>query len=604
MSGFPFAAIVGQDDLRLALRLLAVHPAIGGVLARGDKGSAKSTAARALGELMGGEDGGPAPFVTLPLGATEDRVVGTLDLDRALRGEKALQPGLIREAHGGVLYIDEVNLLADHLVDVLLDVAAMGVNRVQREGLAEEHAARFALVGTMNPEEGTLRPQFLDRFGLCVDVLAPTAPRERAEVVRRRARFEADPVAFAAEWADEQARLRAELAAARERLPRVAFPDGLLEAVAALCAGAGVRSLRADLVLHRAARAHAALAGRDTATAEDVRRVAPLVLAHRRADPRRAPGGSDDLQDLLDRFAPPENDRGNGPEDGVHEGEAPPSPPDAENDGDGEDAPPVTLGAASGGETRRVELRGATGALAGRRATAPDVPRGRTVREERDGRPESLAVGATLRSAALRAVPAGVPVAVTRDDLHGRVREGRAGARVLFVVDASGSMNARARMEAVKGAALDLLADASTRRDEVGVIAFRGAEAEVLLPFARDAEVARAALERLPTGGRTPLAHALVLADAALGPDRRDALLVLLTDGRGNVPLPGGGDAWAQARSAAARLAGTPALVVDTEAGLVRLGRAGELAAALGAECLALESLTAESLALVLRARR
>ena len=286
---FPLSAVAHQPDLTLALSLLAVSPALGGLLIRGDRGAAKSTSARALAALLPAHaEGlpahadGTAPFVNLPLGAGEERVVGTLDLDAALRGEARLKPGLIAQAHGGVLYIDEVNLLPDHLVDVLLDAAAMGVHRVERDGLSVTAPARFALVGSMNPEEGSLRPQFLDRFGLCVDVQAPTAPGERAEIVRRRLAFDADPAAFTRSWAGAEADLHARLDAARGRLAQVTVPDALLIRIADHAAAAGVRSLRADLVLYRAACALAALEGRLSVTAADVDRAAPLVLTHRR----------------------------------------------------------------------------------------------------------------------------------------------------------------------------------------------------------------------------------------------------------------------------------------------------------------------------------
>ncbi|MBX8466364.1 ATP-binding protein, partial [Deinococcus sp. RIT780] len=280
---FPLSAVAHQPDLTLALSLLAVSPALGGLLIRGDRGAAKSTSARALAALLPAHADGTAPFVNLPLGAGEERVVGTLDLDAALRGEARLKPGLIAQAHGGVLYIDEVNLLPDHLVDVLLDAAAMGVHRVERDGLSVTAPARFALVGSMNPEEGSLRPQFLDRFGLCVDVQAPTAPGERAEIVRRRLAFDADPAAFTRSWAGAEADLHARLGAARGRLAQVTVPDALLIRIADHAAAAGVRSLRADLVLYRAACALAALEGRLSVTAADVDRAAPLVLTHRRA---------------------------------------------------------------------------------------------------------------------------------------------------------------------------------------------------------------------------------------------------------------------------------------------------------------------------------
>lgn len=248
---YPLSALAYQDELQLALSLIAVSPDIGGLLIRGDRGAAKSTAARGLADLL--PRGGP--FVNLPLGATEDRVVGTLDVEAALRGEARLLPGLMAQADGGILYIDEVNLLPDHLVDLLLDAAAQGVARVQRDNLSAEMPARFALIGSMNPEEGSLRPQFLDRFGLCVDVLSPLEPTQRAEIVRRRVAFERDRAQFLQRYQPQQEALRARLSAARQLLPGVFFPDEWLSELAKLSAQAGVRSLRADLVIYRAARA-------------------------------------------------------------------------------------------------------------------------------------------------------------------------------------------------------------------------------------------------------------------------------------------------------------------------------------------------------------
>ncbi|HTU91826.1 MAG TPA: ATP-binding protein, partial [Gemmataceae bacterium] len=320
---YPFAALVGQEQLKTALLVIAVNPSIGGVLIRGEKGTAKSTAARALAALLppvqlvsgcpfhcdpdapwpecphcSAAASGfnpearqvaemPVPFVDLPLGATEDRVLGTLDFERALReGRRAFQPGLLAAAHRGILYIDEVNLLADHLVDVLLDAAAMGVNIVQREGIAFRHPARFLLIGTMNPEEGNLRPQLLDRFGLAVQVAGSRDPELRAEVVRRRLAFEADPAAFAARWADEQNALRERIVAAREVLPRIALDDGLLTFLTRLCCELDVDGLRADIVLHKTACTLAALDGRMSVRLEDIRTAAELVLPHRR---RRRP---------------------------------------------------------------------------------------------------------------------------------------------------------------------------------------------------------------------------------------------------------------------------------------------------------------------------
>ncbi len=275
---FPFAAVVGQDELKTALILSAIDPLIGGVLLRGEKGSAKTTLARGLADLLPHGAG----FVELPIGSTEDRVIGSVDIQAALvEKEHRFRPGLLQMAHNGVLYVDEVNLLPDHLVNVLLDVAASGVNRVEREGISFEHPARFVLIGSMNPEEGELRPQLVDRFGLSVEVKAITDPVQRAIAVRRRLQFDEDPLRFVEQFSTETRELRDRLARSRP----ATIDDGLFRQVCYLCASLGVEGLRPDIVICRAAAAHAAWNGRSTVSPEDVRLVAPLVLAHRGRSP-------------------------------------------------------------------------------------------------------------------------------------------------------------------------------------------------------------------------------------------------------------------------------------------------------------------------------
>ncbi|WP_414449505.1 ATP-binding protein [Burkholderia sp. 22PA0099] len=278
---FPFSALIGQADLQQALLLAAVDPALGGVLVSGPRGTAKSTAARALAELLP-----EGRFVTLPLGASDEQVTGTLDLAGAL-GENAVRfaPGLLARAHRGVLYVDEVNLLADGLVDVLLDAAASGVNTVERDGISHTHAARFALIGTMNPEEGELRPQLLDRFGLMVELANCRDAGERQRIVKARLAFDLDPHGFRATYEAEQAALAARIHRAREALPAVAIDDAVHARVAALCIEAAVDGLRADLVMLRAARALAAFEGDAAVDAAHVERVAEAVLRHRRTVP-------------------------------------------------------------------------------------------------------------------------------------------------------------------------------------------------------------------------------------------------------------------------------------------------------------------------------
>jgi magnesium chelatase subunit D len=591
---YPLSAIVGQDDLKLALLLHAVDPKLGGVLIRGEKGSGKSTAARALATLLmppPNQVGDGAPFVELPIGATEDRVIGTLDLEGALlEGRSRLRPGLLAAAHQGVLYVDEVNLLADHLVDVLIDAAAFGINRIERDGLTAEHPSRFVLVGSMNPEEGELRPQLLDRFGLAVEVRAPRVPEQRTEVVRRRLAFDADPDGFADRFAADEEALRAAIVDAAAILGDVVVPDDVLEMASRLCAELDAEGLRADLVLARGAAALAALDGRKEATADDVVRLAPLALAHRRRrGPLDAPGLSpEELADALERAE---------------------ADPDVGQDGSGESEEQTT--------TRQDPRPPASGVSLGLKPQRPSSALGRRNRglADRGGivaaRPSpegvtDIALAATVQAAAARrAVATTTGPLVERADLRQAVREARTANLVVLCVDASGSMGADRRMEAAKGAALSLLLDAYQRRDRIALVTFAGEEARVVLRPTGSVEVAQARLADLPTGGRTPLGPglraALEVARAAAhrDPDRR-AVIVVVTDGRATSP----GAATGAALTAAAEIAaaGIEALVVDAESGDVRLGLARQLAETMGAHYTALPDLQAAALTRVVEA--
>ncbi|MEU6066325.1 putative cobaltochelatase [Streptomyces sp. NPDC047082] len=649
---FPFTAVVGQDDLRLALLLNAVSPAVGGVLVRGEKGTAKSTAVRALSALLpevdvvsgcrfscdpgapdpacpdgphepGAFESRPARMVELPVGASEDRLVGALDIERALaEGVKAFEPGLLADAHRGILYVDEVNLLHDHLVDLLLDAAAMGASYVEREGVSVRHAARFLLVGTMNPEEGELRPQLLDRFGLTVEVAASREPEQRVEVVRRRLAYDDDPAGFTTRWAGEEAAVRQRIVAARELLPQVRLGDGALRQIAATCAAFEVDGMRADIVMARTATALAAWAGRTDVLAEDVRQAALLALPHRRRrNPFDAPGLDEDkLDETLEEFSgddDPDPD-GGGPGGGGGQ----PAPDSGPQGGDtaarpesGEDGEPRASGAAEQSPVRAAEpfrtkvlsVPGIGEGAAGRRSRAR-TEHGRTTGARRpQGKLSKLHLAATVQAAAPHQRArgrSGPGLVVRRDDLRQATREGREGNLVLFVVDASGSMAARQRMAAVKGAVLSLLLDAYQRRDKVGLVTFRGKDAQVALPPTSSVDVAAARLESLPTGGRTPLAAGLLKAHEVLRVERlrdpaRRALVVVVTDGRAT----GGPEPVALAGRAARLFAaeGVASVVVDCESGPVRLGLAGQLAGELGGTAVTLDELRADSIAGLVR---
>ncbi|WP_405391588.1 putative cobaltochelatase [Streptomyces sp. NBC_01102] len=656
---YPFTAIVGQDDLRLGLLLNAVSPAVGGVLVRGEKGTAKSTAVRALAALMpevsvvsgcrfscdpvvpdpacpdGPHEAGTgvsraARTVELPVGASEDRLVGALDIERALsEGVKAFEPGLLADAHRGILYVDEVNLLHDHLVDLLLDAAAMGASYVEREGVSVRHAARFLLVGTMNPEEGELRPQLLDRFGLTVEVAASRDTDQRVEVVRRRLAYDDDPAGFAGRWAAEEAALRDRIAAARVLLPRVVLGDGVLRQIAATCAAFEVDGMRADIVMARTATALAAWAGRDEVTAEDVRQAALLALPHRRRrNPFDAPGLDEDKLDDTLKDAADDEGEGDGEPDpdgpggggGVPPQDSGPDAPDRSGDSgpeQGGEAPEQGRPSPSpshGGEqqpvrasepfrTKMLSVPGLGEGAAGRRSRAR-TEHGRTTGARRpEGALTKLHLAATVQAAAPHQRArgrSGRGLVVRRDDLRQATREGREGNLVLFVVDASGSMAARQRMSAVKGAVMSLLLDAYQRRDKVGLVTFRGKDAEVVLPPTSSVDAAAARLESLPTGGRTPLAAGLLRAHDVLRVERlrdpsRRPLLVVVTDGRAT----GGPEPVALAARAGRLHAaeGTASVVVDCESGIVRLGLAAQLARDLGGTAVTLDELRADSIA-------
>jgi len=654
-TAYPFAAIVGQQRLKTALLLLGVDLGLGGVLLQGEKGTAKSTAARALARLLppltvvdgcpvGCDPAGPpcsacaarpaplpvrqvpTPFVELPLGAGEDCLAGSLDISAAVRrGELSARLGLLARAHRGVLYIDEVNLLPPHLAHLVLDAAASGVAVLEREGLSLSHPARFALVASYNPEEGPLGPQLADRFGLCVRVKGEPDPVLRVEVLTRRLAYESNPAAFAHQWEPEEEALRARIVKARKLLPQVEVARPARRQAALLAARAHSQGQRGELACIRAARALAAWRGQGSVTPELVDEVAPLALMHRAREGRSQEPPP--LPRVLREELPPEE---------VKPGRAEPVEREMQKGGS-EAGQERGLRILSPAEVRpvatRLPAREATSRTQAGRRDSREVTgaRGRYIRASSQRLGRGLALDATFRAAAphqkSRRTPDGPALVIKEPDIREKVRAARRGRLLLFCVDASGSMNAAARMKTTKAAVLGVLTEAYQKRDRVGLVAFGGNGARELLPPTSSVEVARRMLAELPTGGKTPLAAGLVNLAAVLERElaadpKLTPLVIIMTDGRPNVPLAasqglsydpekagnkggGWGDGWGDGGYAdrevlnlARRLrAGFRArfVVVDTDTGHhheINLCRA--MAEYMGAYCVSLRRLTTE----------
>lgn len=665
---YPFSAVVGQDELKLALLLSAVDPTIGGVLIKGERGTAKTTIARGLAALLPAKaDGAPAPFVELPLGATEDRVVGSLDVTKALRdGDTQLRSGVLARANGGVLYVDEVNLLPDHLVDLLLDAAASGWVTVERDGMSAGEAARFVLVGTMNPEEGDLRPQFLDRFGLSVEVRGLDTQQLRMAAVGKRLEFDADPGSMIASARGAEDALRRAIIDARSRLLLLPVTGAHLSMVAAICFEQMLDGIRGDLAIIKTARALAAWENASEIGADHVRRAAAFALPHRM---RRRPTQSTSLRKA--NMSPPPSAGRYGPDvaagAGIGEEEVAAGVGHGGAAGGGAGATAtvgrggaagVGAGGAGGGGGAGVggeavasagdgaaagvdSAAAADAAGSGAKAMVADGPRGASPRGAKPSatpllrgapmQPEAVAInlvtdlidressgrrgtGSLASRRAVRATPydqtgtlainetltaaaargrrvgeRGIALAPTDLMQHGRNGPGRS--HVLFLVDASASMAAQQRLELAKSAALGLLKSNYQHRDEVALMVFRGDGADLVMPFTSSIEGVETALSEVPTGGRTPLARALIVATEMVR-TREPALLIVFTDGRANVSVSNG-DPWEESLAAceALRDACASAVVIDCELGPIVLGRPRQLAAALGAECIALSAL-------------
>jgi magnesium chelatase subunit D len=582
-AAFPWSAVIGQERLKQALLLCAIDPAIGGVLVRGPRGVAKTTLARAFAELL------PGSFVELPLGATEERVTGTLDLSRVLQaGEVQFSPGLLARAHEGVLYVDEVNLLSDALVDLLLDAAATGSNVVERDGVSHVHAARFVLVGTMNPEEGELRAQFVDRFGLSVSADGEIAPPERAQIVLSRLDFESDPQRFLASFEVEQRSLVERCARARQRALSLSFRGPGLARVAELCHAAGVEGVRADLAMLRAARAHAAWHERQEITVADVEAVAELALAHRRRPPPEPPRSGAPGSGTGNQSSPGASRSGAAPAAGTpprSSAQAPSSVPEADP------AP----SAAAGSADRSSGDRGALAPVPVRASAPPELPAALRSLAPKPRTCALPAVAARSRKRGGLLAPALGPIdwfatlarcpRPTHADLRRRARSVRRESLWIVAIDCSSSMLQSGALALAKGAAQALVEAAAGARSRLALISFSGQRVRTeALADARAGSFDQR-IGALAGGGGTPLAgaleEALALCQRASSRSPHVAKrLLLLTDGRTREQLEALGR----------RCAELEVFVLDCEAGPLRLGRARALATALGGRYLQVAS--------------
>jgi len=651
---YPFSAIVGQDWMKLGLILNAVDPGVGGLLIRGEKGTAKSTAVRALASVLPELDvAAGCPYscdpsddleicgscrgatvatrtrrvrvVDLPLNATEEMVVGGLDFSASIHeGIRVFQPGLLARANRGILYIDEVNLLSDHLVDVILDVSASGENVVQREGISHRHPARFILVGTMNPEEGELRPQLLDRFGLCVAVRGEENVASRAEVLRRRDEFDRDPNAFRLRFEPEDRALAEKISRARERLPEVRFPRDLDGLIAQVCVDANVAGHRADIVISHAAAALAAFEGHREVSRRDVLRVAALALRHRSR--QRALAHDPTVETSAYQSIPQRSEPRHHPDE--YPEESPIRVPVREATGEEIEVSPTarliprtdypeaifeigpTFAVREIGHRRDKLFRQASGK---RTRTPTNHKKGRYVRSTARRLNDDVALDATIRAAAphqlTRQRENGLMVAIRDEDIREKLRETQTGNFLLFIVDASGSMGAKGRMVASKGAIMSLLKDAYQKRDRVAMVSFRKQEAVVNLPPTSSIHRATELLKELPVGGKTPLAAGLrkgqgVVRNVLLKDPACRPILIIITDGKANESI-GNGDPFWEALSAAKGLASDSrikSIVVDVEEqGGFRYNFSARLAKILRAEYFRIKDLRADVLVEIVR---
>ncbi len=639
---FPFTAIVGQEDMKLALILNVINPSIGGVLLKGQKGTGKSTCARSISELTPWLN-----LVELPLNATEDALIGGIDFEKALKhGSKKIRKGLLAQANNSILYIDEVNLLDDYLSQALLDAASSGKLFVEREGISAVFNTTFSIVASMNPEEGTLSPQLLDRFGMCVEIESETDIKARTDILRRKELFDSNPKDFVKSWSHAQDILRKRLIKARTILPAVEIPEEIRHFIATMCMDKNCAGHRAEIVMERASKAFCAFNNRDMVNFDDVIRISNLVLNHRmrqsappeskkqnKPDNKQEPDKPEKPQDKSEQQKDKEQTKDRPHQDNNTGDQQRPSGTDSKDNQTDDPRPdenqPPASGSNSGkedvadiGEVFRIKKieaskdRTARSNQGRRTRSLSSKRRGRYVRAAiPHGKVENIsdiALDATIRAACLNKRK-GPFIKINPSDIRIKKRQRRVGNLLLFVIDGSGSMGAQNRMEATKGAIMSLLMDAYQKRDRVGLIVFQGEGAKTLLAPTNSIELAARHLSDMPTGGKTPLAAGLFESAKLLSQfSQKDPfmkpIVLIVTDGRANVPMYQDKNSKSQktkpldevlkiAYRMALQFNNTKFIVIDTELrNVIRLGLSKKLASVMNADYLAPEQLKASSL--------